>query len=104
MATPRRQPRRARKLTPGSMARDRKNETAIRNSSVWRREKSHRPTRVAMKPSQKMVMARSTHRGMVAVSADGSTHGVADGSSASIGSTAGPAAGSAAGSSATRRA
>ena len=98
VATPRRQPRRARKLTPGSMARERNSETTIRNSRVWRREKSHRPTSVAKKPSQNTMTARSTQRGMVAVPADGSTHGVSDTSSGSSGSgSTGTAAGTARG-------
>ena len=57
VATPRRQPLRARMLTPGSMASDRKNETTTRNSRVWRRENSQRPTKVAMNPSQKTTIA-----------------------------------------------
>ena len=48
---------------------------ARRNSSVCRRENSHRPTSVAMKPSQNTTTARSTHRGMGAAPAAGSIQG-----------------------------
>ncbi len=75
VATPRRQPRRARKLTPGSMANDRNSEIAMRNRRVCRRENSHRPTSVAMKPSQNTTTARRTHRGMGAAPAAGSSQG-----------------------------
>ena len=83
VATPRRQPRRARKLTPGSMANDRNSEMARRNSSVCRRENSHRPTSVAMKPSQNTTTARRTHRGMGAAPSAGSIQGRSEASASS---------------------
>ena len=76
VATPLRQPFRASMLTPGSMARERNRETTIRNSSVCSRENSQRATSVTMNPTQNSTTALSTQRGMVAVSADGSIHGV----------------------------
>src|SRR4051795_1730002 len=71
VAVPRRHPRAARRLTPGSIASDRKNDTSNRMNSAERLLHTDRVTIVTMKPSQKMAVAFHTHRGM----SSGGNHG-----------------------------
>src|SRR3954447_15797472 len=71
VAVPRRQPRAASRLTPGSIANDRKNDTSNRMNNADRLLHTDRVTIVTMKPSQKMAVAFHTHRGM----SSGGNHG-----------------------------
>src|SRR4051794_11072746 len=71
VAEPRRHPRAASRLTPGSIASDRKNDTSNRMNSADRLLHTERVTIVTMKPSQKMAVAFHTHRGM----SSGGNHG-----------------------------
>ena len=64
MAVPRRQPRDARRLTPGSIASDRNSETSRSRNSAERLVHTERVTIETMYPSQKMATAFHTHRGM----------------------------------------
>src|SRR4029079_3954549 len=71
VAVPRRHPRAASRLTPGSIASDRKNETSNKMNRADRLLHTERVTMVTMKPSQKMAVAFQTHRGM----SSGGNHG-----------------------------
>src|SRR4051812_38092241 len=71
VAVPRRQPRAASRLTPGSIARARKTDTINKMNSAERLLHTDRVTIVTMKPSQKMAVAFHTHRGM----SSGGNHG-----------------------------
>ena len=65
VAVPRRQPRAASRLTPGSIASDRNSETSSSTDSSDRLAHTERVTTETMKPSQKMATAFHTHRGML---------------------------------------
>src|SRR3954451_17754259 len=71
VAVPRRQPRAASRLTPGSIANDRKNDTSNKMNNADRLLHTDRLTIVTMKPSQKMAVAFHTHRGI----SSGGNHG-----------------------------
>src|SRR3954451_1314038 len=71
VAEPRRHPRAASRLTPGSIASARKNDTSNKMNSADRLLHTERVTIVRMKPSQKMAVAFHTHRGM----SSGGNHG-----------------------------
>ena len=67
VAVPRRQPRRARRLTPGSMASDRNTEIASRTKSPLSLPQKKRTARAARKPPQKTTTAGTTQRGSAPV-------------------------------------
>ena len=72
VADPRRQPRRASRLTPGSMASDRNTEMATRMKSPLSLPQKKRTAMAPRKPSQNTTTAGTTQRGMRR-SSDGAT-------------------------------
>jgi hypothetical protein len=64
VARPRRQPRRASLATPGSIARDKNNDTNAMINSDDSREYAYRKRMVARKPNQKTKVAFHTQRGI----------------------------------------
>ncbi len=64
MALPRRQPRLAKRLTPGSMASERNSEMTNSTKVPFRRAHTKRSATVTSAPAQKMIVAGITHCGI----------------------------------------